>query len=707
MENPFILDIDSYKRDIASVKQYVEQASMFLHTTTKKDLDICREYVQNTIKNKTLTDIKDPKFTYLERQDTGDRIKETTTLSKYLQNAIDNELIISAPLTTYLPLHVKESYVARYLINNIKLRNIAKKAQFAAEAKGDITLKNIKNSEQTNRKLKNNAVSGAHVSNSTPLFNPTAHATLTSTCRCTAGYGNSNNEKLMSGNRHYYSPSVVINNITSIITITDLNKLQLVIDKYNLYIPTVDDTINCIKKSTDYYWHDKYNLDIITDYIVTLSPVQRAAVVYVGDLYHVMKLNSNFMKVFIGEISARDITVIDKPLDIIYQIREDYVELAHQIMSKELKGKGKDYRALDSKILNDLTATALHIENTVIKYKDFIQAIMVTPNVPASVANFPNSIREVALVSDTDSTIFTVQDWVRWYCGDIVFTEEADAVAATCIFLASQAITHILAMMSANFGVDKSNLFLIAMKNEFKFSVFVPSNVAKHYFASITAQEGNIKADTEIEIKGVHLKNSNVPKPIIKAANQLMEKILDDTQQGKQISIFETLKFVADIERYVYDSIKKGSVEIFKILNIQKAEAYKNPEQSNYQRHIFWNTTFGTKYSIMPEPPYGCIKVSTVLNNKKALTQWLDLMEDKALSDLLRKYIVDNNKSNLDVLFIPYEVTTQFGIPKEIMDIVDSRSIVADLCKIFYIILETLGIYILGTKQIKLASDDY
>ena len=186
-----------------------------------------------------------------------------------------------------------------------------------------------------------------------------------------------------------------------------------------------------------------------------------------------------------------------------------------------------------------------------------------------------------------------------------------------------------------------------------------------------------------------------------------MEKILDDTQQGKQISIFETLKFVADIERYVYDSIKKGSVEIFKILNIQKAEAYKNPEQSNYQRHIFWNTTFGTKYSIMPEPPYGCIKVSTVLNNKKALTQWLDLMEDKALSDLLRKYIVDNNKSNLDVLFIPYEVTTQFGIPKEIMDIVDSRSIVADLCKIFYIVLETLGIYILGTKQIKLASDDY
>ena len=90
MENPFILDMDSYKRDIASVKQYVEQASMFLHTTTKKDLDICREYVQNTIKNKTLTDIKDPKFTYLERQDTGDRIKETTTLSKYLQNAIDS-----------------------------------------------------------------------------------------------------------------------------------------------------------------------------------------------------------------------------------------------------------------------------------------------------------------------------------------------------------------------------------------------------------------------------------------------------------------------------------------------------------------------------------------------------------------------------------------------------------------------------------------
>ena len=49
------------------------------------------------------------------------------------------------------------------------------------------------------------------------------------------------------------------------------------------------------------------------------------------------------------------------------------------------------------------------------------------------------------------------------------------------------------------------------MKNEYKFDVFVPTQVAKHYYASIGCQEGNLYKAQEPEIKGVHLKSSNAP----------------------------------------------------------------------------------------------------------------------------------------------------------------------------------------------------
>ncbi|WP_227625177.1 family B DNA polymerase, partial [Klebsiella pneumoniae] len=64
-------------------------------------------------------------------------------------------------------------------------------------------------------------------------------------------------------------------------------------------------------------------------------------------------------------------------------------------------------------------------------YAILINAFWVTNNMPASVAWIRDSVRQVAITSDTDSTIFTVQDWVQWYCGKVDFSEEAFAVDYT------------------------------------------------------------------------------------------------------------------------------------------------------------------------------------------------------------------------------------------------------------------------------------
>ena len=706
--NPFVLEASEYRRDIRPVPHYIEQASHFLHVSTGKPLNECTEYVKRVIRNNVFGKIRNPKVSYLLRQDNGDRIREETTLTKYIAESMKTGQIMAPTFTCYSNPSEKQSLLVSFVEANIKARSVLKKAEQAAKAAGDKNTAAIKGIGQTNKKLSNNSLSGAHVSNSTPLYNPTAHSSLTSNCRTTSGYGNANNEKLMSGNRHYWNPHLVINNINCIIYLTDRPVFEAMMAKYNLHVPTPEETMECILYSTRLYWIDDRHEQNIRNFVLALEGWQRAAFVYTGDLYHVKKHNDAFMREFFYQLSMKTHDPVEDAVNKVWTLHEDYLNLAHQICSVEMRGRGKDYKAIaGTETLNTLVSTGLHIHKVVDEYRDFIRAIFVTANMPASVGYFPNSIRRAALTSDTDSTIFTVQDWVQWYQGHIDITPASNALSATAIFLASQGIVHVLAKMSANFGVEEKRIFQTAMKNEFKFDVFVPTQVAKHYYAQISCQEGNILKDLDTEIKGVHLKNSNVPKFITKQAKELMEWTMGKINKNEKISIKEVFKMVGDVERQVIAYVREGNPIAFKMQDIKRPDAYKNPEVSPYERHLFWQETFACKYGEMPEPPYACLKVSTTLVNPTAVKEWLDAMQNRTLADKLTLWFTRRGKKDLPVIFLPTAITQQYGVPQEILDIIDSRRIVSDLCKIFYLILETMGVYMLNDKVTQLVSDHY
>lgn len=710
MSNPFVLPVEQYKRTINPVRDYIQQTACFISKMNDCSVEQASEFVSKKLKDKSLG-IVDPKIQFFERKDNGDRQLTDGTLSSYLNTAIARRDLIAPSMTTYINADEKEALLVTYIDDNVAGRSKAKKAEFAAKAAGQLELAKIKNLEQTNRKLSNNAISGAHVSKSTPLANKTAHSTLTSNCRSTSGYGNANNEKLMSGNRHYRNPAVVLNNIVSIVTHTDYVRLKQVIEKYNIYIPTTMDVIDCITYSSNLYWKNNAYMMKIIEYIEKLNDLEKAAFVYTGDLYHLKKHNDNLVRVFIDKLSTKIGTDkdIEDPFAFVKSAIEDHLNLAHQICAEEMKGKGKDYAALKgTQNLITLAATTKNITTTLNDYSDLIGAIMVTDNMPASVAYFPESIRRAALTSDTDSTIFTVEDWVKWFTDEYKFDQKHMSVAATCIFLASQAITHILAMMSANFGIQKKRLFQVAMKNEFKFDVFVPTNVAKHYFADISCQEGNVFKESESEIKGVHLKSSNSPKFITKKAAELMESIMESIKKDGMIEILPILKDIADIERSIFESIKKGELQFFRLGEIKTPEAYvKSPEESPYLYHMLWNKVFSGKYGTFGEPPYQVIRIATKLENSTATKKWLAEMEDKELSQKMEKWLNGYGKDKLPTLMLPVEAVSANGIPKEILDIIDTRKIVYNLCKIFYLVLETLGFYICNDNITRLLSDQY
>jgi hypothetical protein len=701
VSNPFVLPVDEYKRDVDPIGQYKAQAAKYLSISKGISIEKAVAVVATMFEKKMFPRMRNPEVTYLNRKPNGDREKVTATLSSYIYTALNNRRLIAPTMTTYDHPEDNPSFLVEYVDTNVAGRNVAKKAMFAAKAVKDYYTADYKNKEQKYKKTKNNSLSGAQVSGGTPLNNKTAHSTLTSNCRTTAGYGSANNEKFLSGNRHYFHYNVVMNNITSICTITDLEAINAVIVANDLYVPTVKDVMECIRYSTDLYWCDSRAIAYIEAYVMKLTPMQRAAFLYVGDFYHFAKHNKEFAKELITKLSTKITDYVDSPLSLIKSLDEEHVNHARAVCKQEANEMTKIYKDYEGDPrLGVIAATAKNITDTITSYSEFIRAFWTTPNVPAEVAFFPESMRRSALTGDTDSTIFTVQEWVWWYF-DSVEVAAGSTVSDTMIFLAAQTITHVLARMSANFGIVKERLFQIAMKNEYKFDAYVPTNVAKHYFATKNIQEGIILFPEDYEIKGVHLKNSNSPKQINQTALDMMKSILAVAKSAKKLRITDYLTQIANIERDIQAKIAMGDTTYLRLAEIKNPQAYsKTPMQSPYMHHVFWNTVFGPKYGTTPEPPYATVRLSSVLDNPRRTAEYLDGIEDKDLADRFRAFLTENNKLYIPSLMIPVSILSVSGMPKELLQIVDIRHIVGDITKVFYLIMETLGFYLSGDTLI-------
>lgn len=706
--NPFVLEKSEYRRDLDILRHYVDDAVTYLHVSTRKSLEECRKFVLSQLRAGGKFEFKDPIIRYLERQDNGDRQEKTTTLSNYIKHSVEENQLIAPTFTTYISPKKNKSLLVDYIDNNVAARSRAKKAMFSAKMNGQTLLWFVKKLEQGNKKISNNSISGAHVSNSTPLFNRTGHSTLTSNCRSTSGYGNANNEKFLSGNRHYWSFEITLNNIISIINHTDYEKMNKAMNDWGIHHPTAEEVIQCITYSTNLYWKNEEAMSRIIDLVNSLSPQQRSAFMYTGDLYHLAKTNDALVRNFITSLSAavREPCVNSK--EVMNSHREEYRILAVQLFPVEMRGLTMD-KIAGTELEQFIASTVKNIHNTILKYKSLIEGFWVTDNVPASLAFFPESIRRTAITSDTDSTIFTVQDWVFWKHGDNPgFTPQTSATSATMIFLAAETITHVLARMSANFGIETDRIHQVAMKNEFKFDVFIPTQVGKHYMAYISFQEGNIFKDYEMEIKGVHLKSSNVPEIIMVKAENMMREIMDTVVLGKKISLNKMLTAVGDIEREVFRSTMSGELTYFRSAQIKTSDSYKKEEdESPYQYYSMWQEVFAQKYGDAPPPPYTAVKVNVNLKSSKLIKKWISDIKDLDLAKRLETWINNNKKVSIQALLIPQECLRLRGIPEEITMVIDVRKVIFDMTGVFYLILETLGFYCVNDNLTNLVMDRY
>lgn len=723
--NAFTFNPEKYTRNLDIVTTYIDQQSDFLSRMTGDALQTTRHFVIENMKPGGLFPLRDPKITYLAKETKGNRQfydghfpedgsktedRYDPTILGYLKRVTDNDLLLAPTLTVYFPPKFKKSLIAEYIGQNLKLRKYYKHKMFELELQGDADGQAFYEILQTVCKIKNNSVSGAHASPSTPLYNKSSHSTLTSTCRVSTSYGNANNEKFLMGNRHYWCPDVVTANIFTIIQNTDYDALITAVNLYNVHIPTVDEVMDCITYSTNLYWRNADIMAQIREIVCSLTDHERCAFVYIGDLYHLSKHNDALVRGMISSlmIQAQPQT-LDNPDEVIKSLDGYTLPLVMSICSDIIDGMSLgDLKKTNYNAYCGVASVGIQVTQIVESYRPLIEGFWKPRTLAPSIATLPSIIRRAVVTSDTDSSIFTNQYWVEYMLGRLDFSPESFKIGNITTYLTAQLVKHTLALLSANLGIETPQIHQISMKNEYYFPIFTLTSSAKHYFAYISSREGNVYKKLKLEIKGVELRSSNAPPSVMDTVKDYVRYLMDMAMTEGTMTIDQVLGPIYDLEKEIMDDFESGGYKYLRSMQIKDSESYVNKEDSSaYQQYLFWQDVFAPKYGTIESPPYQAIKVSILLGNKTKTQRWLETMEDQALADRARKWLEVNKKQAITTLMLPKTIIESVGVPKEILDVSDKRKLLMGIVSPFYLILESLGIYLKNDNMTTMVYDLY
>lgn len=707
MTSPFVKPNTEYGRDLDILGAARMDSANFLATMEGITLDEALEFVDGVTGKGGALEVVDPPTKVLVRDKKKGRTRQVFPFSQFLKSTEEQNLLMAPTMTNYTSPHTQRSILSEYIDGNVAKRKVVKKAGQKDKANGDHEAAGIKHVLQSTFKIKNNSLSGAHLSAHNSLYLKSAHPTLTTCCRSATSLSNANTERFTQGNRHYRNADITINNIVSVVQCSDYERIEMAMEAYKLHYPSADEVVEAVHRSTDQYWNSPERFARIETYIRNLTPLQRAAYLYSQDMYHLTKFNDEVVRQLITPLAVKATVPIADAKDWINKMDADVTALIGIVCAAELKGS--TWWDLEKDDLHRYQLLGAQVKQTydiIEKFSLLIKAFWCTDNPPPSMAHFPTSIRKSVIVSDTDSTIFTVQDWVKWYNnGELGFDEVSNGVGAAMVYLTSQTTVHLLAQLSGGMGVVPEHISKLEMKNEFFFPVLSLTTKAKHYFSYQSACEGNVYDELEPEYKGVSLKNSKIPKHIMARFNAFTEGIMDDVMAGKKLSMRALLQSAVDVENEITSSLINGKTEYLQFAAVKDKVSYKNPESSPYVHYEMWEKVFAPKYGSAPPPPYVGVKLSLDIPNSTGIKVWLSKIEDHDIRNRMENWLTAQGKKDYKIAILPLEVVSQVGVPEELLLAKDIRKVCATLLEPFILVLESMGIYMKNTYNSKLPSD--
>lgn len=705
--NPFFYpSAEDYKRDFDVLHHY--KATVAKHFSLLKKWDYDESLKMVSIMINRLFPAQSPTMQVLKRKIRGDRNKAKLDFLSYIEWVAENRHILTPNLICYANPELERSFVAGFIDENLAMRKQVKKAGQAAKQSGNDLYADFCNLLQANYKIRNNSISGATSSAHNPLYYTSAHTALTSFCRAMTSTANSINERMLASNRHYYTPDIILANISYITRTVDMGQIVNAMDIHGIVPPSVEYTIDMALSNGHKYWRSVKHDARIIQVIENMTDYERAAFVYCNDLHALQETNSSFLQRFymrLLDFPTLGIGVAETDAEL-NNCDDDLKVLVGTLCASFMQGKKwSDIRDNDPDTYSRIGARIRNVQDVFTHYTPFIRAFFTTDIMPQHLHQLPGMIREAVVASDTDSSIFSCQRQVHWFTGSYDTNELSIPLTGITTYLVSQNIAHNLGLLMAQIGVEPGQLFRPTMKTEYQFNVFAVTPKTKHYMATMEVQEGNIFAKTKYEIKGVNLKNSKLPPEVRVVLENYQRGLLDLVKQNIALTPQMVMAVPAYIEHCIKEDLRSNSATWFKAQQIKTEATYAN--KSVFRFVPFWNAVFGPKYGFVEQLPVPCIEVPVDLTKPAKIAAWLEtLPPDMAMR--AKEQITDpvyGFKGGIGRLMMPMELVTENALPKEIHSVIDERKIITAMMSPFYLTMMTMSLYVLDDKLNVLASD--
>lgn len=683
--NPFLSE--KYTSDRNIFKHGVEQTALIISRLQGEDEQVVKKNLVDFYKAHR-DEFKSRRAKVIIKNKEGDRELKVVPFSFILKHVQEKNYHFSPSMVGYVNSDEEECVNAigtRQFIDNRKFYKDKRQEQpKGSELYGKF------NELQNAFKIFNNAQSGAMSSEGTPINNKTGHTSLTSSTRCLTSTANLINEQFIAGNRFYNTPENTLQSIIARLKVSDFEAIQKVVEKHNVHIPTVDEVMECITVCSRRYWGSESTMRYIRVFVETLNAYERCAILYTLDLVSLFRYNRKLISTMFDE----------------------YVAIPEFVEGKEgiRPNNGDRYTLCISKLpvkadkawINQLNEYHLSLES---KYHDFFKVFFKSRVPPSALFDVTSAVRDCVLTSDTDSSIYTVDEMIDAYTED---KKDGVSLNAVLTYFVRMISVDQHAQLSANMNVSQKNINLLTMKNEYYFGAYITTLMSKHYYATQLMIEGVALDKPGMEIKGVHLKNSKMSGDIKDKAQELMKSALGAIEDRELMDPAEVLFSIAEMERNVMNELQEGKWSWLSRESVKNKAAYKNPDSQIYLYHEMWEMVFADKYGPAPELPYTAVKMSVDLKSKTKLAAYLETIEDETIRDRLRSFLESKGKNDLGNLYIPMERLQNLGdIPKEFKQAIDMRTVIKQNFKSVYAVLESTGLYFMNDSISRLVSDEH
>lgn len=248
-------------------------------------------------------------------------------------------------------------------------------------------------------------------------------------------------------------------------------------------------------------------------------------------------------------------------------------------------------------------------------------------------------------------------------------------------YLCSQLINeYMLAYTKSNHSYADGKKCLIIMKNEFTFGTTLLTMNKKNYATIQEVQEGNMirGGDGKMDIKGLPINKSGLNPKVKKELQGILE---NDILMADEIDQINIIKKLAILEKQIYESLHSGSPEYYKPATIKALSSYADPMRiQGIKASVIWNAVRGEELAAIDldaRNTVNIIKVFITNNNIECIKdKYPEVYERFVYLFDDREHVLfgGDKKKEITSLAIPTDVQT----PEWVLSFIDYNTIIND-----------------------------